>query len=302
MATKKKVVDATETASEETSLAGVNDNDTKPSADSTNGEAVVVSADEATARKLHERALDCRHRIDEATFELAEVLYVIYDKAHYVALGYKTWREYVEKELDFALRKAQYMVQMWEWYGIKLADHPEVRQKVETLGWTKSKELIGIVDQSNVDDWVEKAKTMSAVQLVEVARDALKAIENGDDGAKNKPKDAQDLKSKTFRLDAGQTENIERALVKAGEIGNTEDKAKQLDMICTDFISTNVGAKGKKAIQALLKRIEANLGISIVAIDPETSAVLYGNKTIDKIVEALGGGTEPEKVEASPEA
>jgi hypothetical protein len=244
------------------------------------------TAKKEKAEKLHEQALDARHRIDEATFEMAEVLFTIYDESLYVQLGFKTWKEYVEKQLSFAIRKAQYLVQMWAYYGVKLAAFPEVREKVQALGWTKAKELVEIVDEKNVDEWCEKAGTMSAVQLVQVARETLAAAQIEGAKAKEKPSDGPSLKNKSFRLEEGQLANVEKALAKAGELANSEKSGHQLDRICLDFLATNAGvSKGKRALREFLKKVEANLGVLLVAIDPESNAVVYGNSTVDKLAE-----------------
>lgn len=250
---------------------------------STNVAALGSDEQSQRASLLHEKAKDARKRIDGAMFEMAEVLHEIYDDALYVKLGYKTWKEYVEQELDFAIRKAQYLVQMWGYYGVKLGGHPEVREKIQEVGWSKAKELIDVVNENNVDEWVSKAKSMSSVQLIELARNTMKALEEGEGTETSKKVDA--FKNKSFRLAPEQLSNVEAALTRSGELSSSDKPGNQLDLICTDFLATNAGTgKGKSAVQALLKKVEANLGVLIVAIDSESNGVVYGDETIEKLL------------------
>ena len=85
---------------------------------------------------------------------------------------YRTFKEYVENEVDFKFRKAEYLVTIAWWFTEK-HDDPKMLEAVSGLGWTKMAALVGVATPTNVDKWVELAKSISADSLKSEVKAAL---------------------------------------------------------------------------------------------------------------------------------
>ncbi len=253
--------------------------------------AEVMDEKDVRAREFQEKARDCRKRIDTASFDLAEILFTIHQEALYTRLNYDNFQQYVENELDFELRKANYFVSMWNYYGVKLAANPEVREKMETVGWSKAKDLIGVVNPNNVDEWVEICKKNPATRVLELARGALQKMKEDPEGEV----DVDDLDnkiekfaSKVFKLTDEQLHNVDLALKRAGDSAESDKPGHLLDLVCTNFLAMNAGVDGDEGLGYLLKSVEANFGIQVIALKNEQKQlkVVYGEQTVSRFAQA----------------
>jgi hypothetical protein len=86
--------------------------------------------------------------------------------------GFDSFQEYVDQEVSFEFRKARYLMSIWHYFGEELSDHPDVFEKIKGIGWTKAAYLVDVVDDKNVDAWVELAVELPARRLNEEARTA----------------------------------------------------------------------------------------------------------------------------------
>jgi len=237
------------------------------------------------------RIVTLKNTIDNAYFELAQLLYKVWNggqdgKPLYLQWGYASWNEYVEKELDFAIRKAQYLISIWSWFGVELGDETVI-EKIRPLGWTKVKELVGVVSAANADEWIEKARDMSSTMLADEARAVLKAKKEKEaadkagagssdsDGDKDK---IEKLSHISFGLYEGQLQTVTAAMERAKELAGSDKKGYLLELICQDWLATNDAMRGtKKAnVSKFMRKFEKLLGIRIVAIDPEAKEILCG--------------------------
>jgi len=261
----------------------------------------VLDEKDIRAHDFGEKARDCRKRIDSVNFDLAEVLYTIHQEALYTRLGYENFVEYVENDLDFEKRKAQYFISMWAYYGVKLAGNPEVMDKVKTIGWTKAKDLIGVVTPDNVDQWVETAKQVSAPKLLELARGALQKMADDPD-ADVDPADlptGEKFNSKNFKLTDEQLHNVELALKKAAEMAESDKPGHLIDQICTNFLALNAGVDNLDGLPYLLKSLEENFGITILALKRNSVDVVYGEDAIDAIAAVASNATDEQLLSSS---
>jgi hypothetical protein len=236
------------------------------------------------AKAMHAKVMDLRDRIDETYMEMAQILHQIWDKSIYQQLGYKTWKEYCEEALDFKIRKAQYLVQIWGWIG-NLSD--ETREKLFGIGWAKLKELVGIINDENVDEWVARALEMNVLEITEAARAYLSS---GDGGEPGDPGTAgqSEFKNISFRLAADQHDLALKALEKAGEMAKSDKKGYLLGLICQDFLTANATPTGEEALRQMIKRMESLTGMKLVAFSNDMEEVIYGNATIDKLLNSDG--------------
>lgn len=240
-----------------------------------NDEAMeIVPVEENT--ELRDRVKDLRHRVDEDYWKLSEALYEVYEGSHYVGWGFKTWKEYVEGELDFQLRKAQYFVAIQEWFG---SMKPSIQKWVRGLGWTKAKELVGVVTPENASQWRKNIDGLTFKQLQDMIRENREEATGEEKGESKSAKDEKPAR-KSFSLFADQMTNVDGAIKLAMEIANTDKEGHALDMICLDFLATNGSSPD---IASMLSRIEKTTGLKFVAVDPEQDAIVYGEDLLEQL-------------------
>ena len=159
-----------------------------------------------------------------------------------------------------AYRKAMYLKSNYD----NLIESGVPEEKVKGLGWTKLKEISAIINPENVDEWVERAKGMTVIQLIDYIKQMKKV--KSTEGDVKAPKESSTLATITFKVHADQKETIKQAIEKAMGEANTEHQNVALDHICTSYIEGKVG-KVKKVTQTLEEVLQ--------------------NHPIDKIFEAI---------------
>ena len=122
----------------------------------------VVSNDSFT--DIREAVKDARRKTEESYWDFSVLLHGVYENSYYVGWGYKSWTEYIELELDMQKRKAQYLVSIQEWFRRM---SPSVQEWVVQLGWTKAKELVGVVTNDNADHWKSLLEGKSYREMME---------------------------------------------------------------------------------------------------------------------------------------
>lgn len=136
------------------------------------------------ADQLRMRVLKLRDEMGESYFEMGRLLHRINKEGLYTHwrgpddTPYQTFAEYVEHEVDFAFRKAKYLMSIWWWFAEELGDRV-VMEKIKQVGWTKAAMLVGVVDSKNVDAWLSKAKALGVKELGDETRQAKEAAARG---------------------------------------------------------------------------------------------------------------------------
>lgn len=154
-----------------------------PEAESTNlvpikgGDSIeVLTADETYANAVHLRIMSLLKKYEETYFELARSLFEVSARKLYRQMDHKyaSFEEYVEKSVGIDFRKAKYLVSIWWWFGVEQRGDPVLLEGAQEIGWSKAKELVGVVDKKNAEVWFEIAKTKNRDYLVKAAKAALK--------------------------------------------------------------------------------------------------------------------------------
>jgi len=303
----------------------------------------------AESEKIRVRVLRLRDEMTEGYFELGRLLYRVNEEQLYRQWNgpdgepYQNFCDYVEHEVNFAFRKAKYLMSIWWWFAGELKD-PDVFEKVREVGWNKAAILVGVVDSNNVDVWVEKAKTLGVKQLGEACKMALEAAnksrrsirseakklkpqktteaamaedslddgaslplpqpdtgESGQEGTGVSPlseEDEEEFRTRwTIYMDGPQRKNVEEAIDRANEMVEVEDVGKGvlLDLVATTFLAVYGGTVGssKKEHQVnfrneLLRSVERLLAVNLVVFDRGTMKPIFGEQTIDRILEEGG--------------
>lgn len=143
-----------------------------------NGGVEVMTTDETEANKVHLRLVNLLQAYEDTYFEIAHMLWRVSEERLFTAksLGaYETFKDYVEAEFDFTVRKAQMLSSIHWWYNVKQKAEPELLAGAREIGWTKAYHLVKVVDSKNAKKWFDLAKSMKEKELAQNVRAALKA-------------------------------------------------------------------------------------------------------------------------------
>jgi hypothetical protein len=231
--------------------------------------------------EIRKQVLNLRDRSDEDSWALADTLIQVFNGSYYKLWGFTNWTEYVTNELDFTIRKAQYLIRTQEWLT-KLPKNVQVW--IRQLGWRKARMLVGIVTAENAAEWKARIGTeCSTMQLDEMLHQNAVEAANDPDG---KGADAGSERQPNYNLgrpNPQQRQNMDRAEERAAVIAECEQtkdrKAYLWDLIATDFLATNSGIR---TVQEYLSKIETTLGLKLIAIDDRKGlTVIHGAATLD---------------------
>jgi len=184
--------------------------------------------------------------IDFSYFQLGGVLSVIQSNGWYTDEGFDNFKSFVEEEYGLGYRKAMYMVGIYN--GLVEANIPW--EKVEGLGWSKLKELCDIINEENVDEWVEIASELTVIQLQAYIKEQQKGSTASDDEDDEDAPDAMEESTKlstlTFKVHDDQKEVINDAVDKAKNDADTEFANVAMESICLAYLSGNKPKKAPK--------------------------------------------------------
>lgn len=208
---------------------------------------LVENLTKAKAIKLAHDLIEDRGKSD---FELGGVLSLIQTNGWWQD-NHETFKDYIEEEMGLPYRKAMYLTSIYN----ALATSGVPWAKVKDLGWTKLKDLAPILTLENVDEWVERAKNMTALQLIE----AIKQSKSGATTTTSTTSDAnaaEKVVTLTFKLKQDQKDLVKEAVDKMKEDSGTEYDSVAIERIAMQYLEGGTGApaEGKqKTIEQLMK-------------------------------------------------
>ena len=241
---------------------------------------VVGDEQEGARDDVRRTILALRDKADESYWELAIALEECYEKAYYTAWGFARWQDYVEEELDWHIRKAQYLVRLQQWFN-KMPDN--IQKWVQGLGWTKARLLMNVVTVENAGEWRNKVagKTVSEIEkLLKAERQLTGGGEGSDAGGESGGPEEKPTK-KSFSLFPAQMANVNQAIEKAGEVAESDKEGHCLDLICTDYLAGNAGVDDFKSY---FEAIERATGLAVVAYSRSDDALVFGGDFVDEMV------------------
>ncbi len=256
--------------------------------DVSGGTGIIAGVREMIEKPINElkaRVDTLRTIVDESYLELAGLLHNIAVERKFEPMGHKNMKDYVEKELDFSYRKAQYLVRIWQRFAVEIKD-PTVLEKVAGLGWGKLKELTTVVTARNVDEWIEKAARLSAAEL-KVVVDESKRVPSSPTAERPVAEvteatfeEPETLRGINFKLYDQQFENVEQALKLAGEVGDTNIQSQQLSLIALSYLASEekTAMTKKERITRTFKALADQFGVDIIVIQGET--ILLGEELL----------------------
>jgi len=232
--------------------------------------------------------------IEESYFEVAGMLHRINVDMLYTEWGYKSFSDYVNNELDFSLRKAQYFISFWQYFVNEIGDEAIVRM-VRPIGWSKLKYLVGILDKTNVEFWVKRAMSVSKETLatdVALYKKKKKLKDKGID-VDNPSMAAEFIAGekihKNIVLSPSEAEIVELALEHAKKLSGVDSQGRNLSLICQDYLSMNnstpgiSGSKKSDLIQSFMLKYETALNVRVIVIDMESpdKEVIFGRDLLE---------------------
>jgi hypothetical protein len=302
-----------------------------------------IVGSEAWATKLRSDTAKLAKQLDTGYMLIAEKLWTIYDTpidgdrangAIYTRWKdssgkyYGSFEKYVEAELGIHYKKANRLIHIWKTFKINIQIDDVLLKRVVNLGLSKVRELArpGVITDRNVDAWVLKAETSSALAVrtsvtqyindkatEESARNASREFEAEYNGSLASPTaspsasptvndelaaeldvkriEALETQSKQFfcMLFGDQIETVNLAMRRSGELSGSDKIGHNLSLICLDFLATNdFRFESEEQKLRFLAKFEKLMGYKLVVIDPITRDVVFGIHTLEKIA----GGDE----------
>lgn len=176
-----------------------------------------------TKTKALHLAEDLAENIEVNYFKLGGVLKLISDNSWFE--GYETFEQFLVEKYGFQARKARYLIFIYENLVTKMIPW----EKVSHLGWTKLKDLAGVLTTENVDEWVAKAEKLTVAELQAI----IKQEGKGDGG---KIKTTDEFVKISFKLKPDQADIVGQAIAKAkGEL-HTNFDAVALENIAAGYV------------------------------------------------------------------
>lgn len=221
--------------------------------------------------QLREEALHAKDMIDSGYMMLARCLYDIYHQNIFSNhWNYNSFEEYIDNEIQVTYRKAMYLVEI---YGkAKLLNMDMTR--LEKMGWTKAKELIRVVDESNIDEWMSRAENATAKELnVLVRREKDKQADRS-----SIVEEAPIITTITFKLGMAEHAIIDDALQESKSLINSNDLALSLTNICQEWLEIKGIVPKHSSLEDHLQNLERLYGRKIVIAGLSETATLYSNE------------------------
>ena len=165
---------------------------------------------------------------------------------------YNSFEEYVETELGFKRRKAYDLIDIYRTFIVDL-ELPVDRLK--QISWSKARLVTKVVNNDNVEDVLKEIEDMTVREVK-----SMVAKKRADDPTMRGTtySDEEDFVRITLMLAPAQAENLHHALETASKISGSEKPSNNIDLICTDFLSSTAatGVEG-----ALIKLDSAKTAI-----------------------------------------
>lgn len=237
--------------------------------------------------EIRQKALELRNKVGEDYWELSIVLTDIYNNDRYRSWGFDTWKDYVDQELDFTIRKAQYMVKIQSWFDTLT---PAMQEFFKSLGWVKCRMLMPVVVKENAKSWKKRieGKTLKEIEdIIKGDRKDISGKESGPDdpGDSGSTSSNDSLVRRSFSLYTGQDEVVSNAISKAKDIGETDKDGHALSLICMDYLASSADLID---MVSMFKHLEDITGLKIVAfkpVDGNNDEIIYGSQYISDVVE-----------------
>jgi hypothetical protein len=244
--------------------------------------------------ELRQKVIEAKETVDVARWLLAEGLYGVHDVAAFSHWGYPSWESYVDNEVGVTVRTAQYLTAMYHYFTVDIVEdvrkldfdnkvrldaediQDHIIKEVRSLGWTKAKSLVGVVNRENYEEWLEKAREMTSKDLNKATKAFLKGDAN--------PGPSEKFKRWGAPLALEQHETVVGAVEMAKEITGSDKPGNCITLICQEFTASNMSMeKGDRSYSAYLNKTGAQLGVRLIAVDKDTGKIVHNKKLYEEL-------------------
>jgi hypothetical protein len=231
-----------------------------------NRDTTEITATTTGHQALREEALIAREMVEVGYMKFARCLYDIYIQNVYKTWDYPTFENYVDVELQINYRKAMYLIEIYNKATMLNMD----MARLEKLGWTKARELIRIVDQTNSDEWMSIAEN-SSVKELSFKINTEKDIQEDRASVMD---EVPTITTITFKLGMAEKTIISDALEESARLINSEDLALALTSICETWLELKGIVPLQTSLEDRLSILEKEYGRKIVIAGIASSTTL----------------------------
>jgi hypothetical protein len=228
---------------------------------------------------IRQEVLDLKNQVGDKYWLLAKDLKTVYDKDLFRNWGFESWKQYVDSELAFELRKAQYLVQIHTWISQM---PPAIQEWMHELGWTKCRMLLHVVTTENATEWKNRVEGKTVAEISEILKGGGDGGGGGEGGNSGEGDSMiEPSKKYTFGMKGNQISIVDMAIARAQELAETDKPSNALALICTEFLS-NSGTT--LSLKDYIASAEKYLGLKIVAMKPVKDGeddIVYGWQYLD---------------------
>lgn len=240
---------------------------TKAKGKAKTSETGTVTNKQADIRK---QLRDLNSEVEKNYLVIAELMHTVRNSELYAGWGFNTFEEYADKDLSIAKRKAYYLTDVWQ----MVKDFRLSKPKVQKIGWTKMRELKGIIDVENAKEILDLASKLSHRQLKE---ELFKKYSRKDTKNRSLPT----LTTMTFKLQTDENSIIADGLEQAKALLETDNNVVALVHIVQSWLE-DLGATPKnRTIDDEVSYIERTYGVK-VTVEGGAKAKKAAQKKVEK--------------------
>lgn len=220
-----------------------------------------TTKDIAIAKKCLDKIVGCWKQASASYYDIAVAVNEAYDKHYAEVCGYPNFESFVEKTIGMGYRTAMYLKDCGE--AIKRQNIP--RDRVESIGWTKFKELApalkGTAELSPakaavaVDRLLKKGETMST-----------KALQEDLKKGKERPSVSDERVRLNMAFEAEPGSIVMDALRLAFNELGTEVPSTAIVHICTEWMALKGASGGTLSINDMIAHVERTYGVKIGSV------------------------------------
>jgi hypothetical protein len=254
-----------------------------------------AQVDQVDHEEVRRRVQDLKARVEQDGWDLSVALHEVYDGALYQGWGFESWTDYVGKELEFQIRKAQYYVAVQTWVH---AFAPDFVEWVKSCGLSKARLMSSRVTADEAALWRTRldGKTYREMEALlkgmDPDDDGTGDGDGGGDGDGDSSGSGEKTTAMRFALFPAQHANVTQAIERAKEQGETDKDGHALDLICTDYLSSNGHFKDKEEYFLNIERIMGVRLVAFKAMAGRKDKIMFGGDFMDALIADLSEGEE----------
>ena len=213
-------------------------------------EVVARTSSKGRGAVVRTEILNAKKDIEANYLVLAKDLAEVHDKEYYLDYGFKTFADYAEEELETKYRKAMYFVEIWKrTKGLGLAP-----AKMKKIGWTKMKEIVGVMTEDNADELMELAESKSTKEVTSVVRTDYKE--------KTPREERTSFTKLSLKMSVEEADVITSAIEEGKKATESENDVTALEYICMEWMQERDEA-APPSLKSLIAYAKAVYGVSL---------------------------------------